>query len=338
MFGLGLPEIIILLIVFAVLAFALRRRSHSPGSADGDIELAFELRGRPQSRGWVLRGLAGAVLCCMLFICLLFIVAYFRHFEEREQGATVVQEAEAVALSADVAVQSRTEALGRIPSVIAPKPLPDWTTTAGGREYFQVVVGSQFASRQDAFADALDKAATVLSEKFRQSHPVGRWRPDGSDVYTNAVREKYTDEIIRTAGENEFTVYRTYLLVDLSPGVLSELESIWRTETKALHRSKVLIVAAILTGIAALLAGFFRLDDRTKGRYRWPLIGTTALGIVFMAVVPVLATRHIEQRQQRQSTPEIEPREAPQPRIRIVPPSEIRPENPHRLIGDGACL
>ena len=306
MFGLGLLEIIILLFVVGGLVYALRGRHNDAGESGLHLELALE-PGRLPAVGWVLRGLAGAVLCCLLFICLLFIVAYFRHFEEREQGATVVQEAEALTLSADVAAQSRTEALGRIPSVIAPKPLPDWITAADDQASSQVVIGSQFANRQDAFADALDKATNVVSEKFRQSRPVGWWRPDGSDVYNHSVRKKYTEEIIRSAGENEFTVYRTYLLVDLSPGVLSKLESIWRTETKVLHRSQVLIVVAILTGIAALLAGFFRLDDRTQGRYRWPLIGATVVGIALLAAVPVLAGDCIERCQQRHSMLEIEP-------------------------------
>lgn len=166
----------------------------------------------------------------------------------------------------------------------ARNPLPEWVSTgdvAEGDRRRVVISGEQFADPRTARDNALSKAERLVRDDFEASHGATRepWSLNsGLDV---AVKNSHTETIRRTAGDNEFTVYRTHLLVELSPQVHDALEPIWRQQIG--QRRSVLVVGllALLTAIAAIVSGYFRLDDRTGGRYRWRLrLGAIAATIL----------------------------------------------------------
>lgn len=153
--------------------------------------------------------------------------------------------------------------------------VPDWVKQAhvveNGRS-FLVVSGQQFADPAAALNDALTKANTLLMNDFQSaSRAFGQWILDPAEAWRIAGREKFTEEIRRSAGENEFTVYRTHLRVEISPQVHDAIEPIWRQQVSTGRSAMAGATLALLTAVAAVLAGYFRLDDRTAGRYRWRL-------------------------------------------------------------------
>lgn len=208
---------------------------------------------------------------------------------------------------------------------VAQRPLPEWTrtrTARDGEKTLVVVSSQQFATPEQSRQDALQQARSLVQWDFdaekgnvpllqlpetdststgasgpdyqvhigfgetdQISYAGGEWQLRPQDVATYAVKDRTVEEIRRSAGENDFTVYRTHLLVELSPEVRSQIEPIWRQQVSQGRSTKVGGALALLTVIVGIFAGYFRLDDRTSGRYRWPLrMGTVAaLGIAIAA-------------------------------------------------------
>lgn len=190
-------------------------------------------------------------------------------------------------------------------AAVAATPLggmPNWVTRGPAQEgdkTFVVVSGQQFADAATAWQDALNEAtATVRRDFFDAVRPVGQWLLDPKEVQSIAVRDSYTEEIVRTAGENEFTVYRTHLKVELSPTVRNAIEPIWHQQVSLGRSLTTAGTLVLVTLFAAIFAGYFRLDDRTAGRYRWRLrLGTVAAmalaGVVTAAGVNAFPVRSV---------------------------------------------
>jgi len=174
---------------------------------------------------------------------------------------------------------------------VAVATTPEWVeagTVREGDRTFVVVSGQQFADAAAAWQDAIGRAAQVVYQDFVSAfRPSGQWLFTPNDAEAVAIRDSFTEEIRRTAGENEFTVYRTYLKVELSPAVRQAIEPIWRGQVSTSRSVITGSLLALLTVVCAVLAGYFRLDDRTAGRYRWRLRfgSVAAVGLAAVAAV-----------------------------------------------------
>lgn len=179
---------------------------------------------------------------------------------------------------------------------------PQWLkvgTVQEGDRTFIVVSGQQFADAATAWQDAINRAAATVRQDFENAfRPVGAWLLDPNEARALAVRDSYTEQIVRTAGENEFTVYRTHLKVELSPTVRHSIEPIWRQQVSTGRSAFTAGMLGLVTLVAAIFAGYFRLDDRTAGRYRWRLrLGSVAAialaGAVVLAGVATFPVRTV---------------------------------------------
>jgi hypothetical protein len=203
--------------------------------------------------------------------------------------------------------------------VAAVASLPEWVSTpvsAEGDRKLVVVQSEQFADPTTAATQAIQEATELVLRDFDHFHHRAHslWHLDPLTVRSAAVRRTFTEPIERSAGEHDFTVYRTYLLVELSPEVRRQIEPIWRKQVSEVRSATVVALLAVLTSIVAVIAGFFRLDDRTSGKYRWPLGLATVAVAVLLASVPVFGTL----RWMQVGPPSIPPTPVPAP-VEIAP-------------------
>jgi hypothetical protein len=162
--------------------------------------------------------------------------------------------------------------------------LPEWTKTEivdEGNRKLVVVPGGFAGSQKEAEHDALEAARLVVGDAIQRVYPkVGKWLPTAEAVREDAVRRTYIEQIHRktVSSGTPFVVYRAYLQVELSPNVCTQLVSSWK-EAVLPHRLEALGgLAALLTLTFATGAAYFRLDDRTQGRYRRRLaVGAVAI-------------------------------------------------------------
>jgi hypothetical protein len=147
-----------------------------------------------------------------------------------------------------------------------------------------------------------------------------------------AVKRSHSEEIRRTAGENEFTVYRTHLQLELSPAVRQRIEPIWRQQVSLGRSVDVAGLLALVTALAGVVAGYFRLDERTGGRRRWLLrfgaLAATALVGLTVSAGTTVASHAVK----GHYSPLAPPTRVP---VELVPPSGPAPgpiPDPHRLI------
>jgi hypothetical protein len=152
--------------------------------------------------------------------------------------------------------------------------LPEWAKTEiveEGNRKLVVVPGGFAGSKKEAEHDALDAARLVVGDAIQRVYPrVGKWLPTADAVREEAVRRTYVEQIHRktVSSGTPFIVYRASQQVELSPDVFAKLVSSWKEEVLP-HRLEALGgLAALLTLTFATGAAYFRLDDRTQGRYR----------------------------------------------------------------------
>jgi hypothetical protein len=190
--------------------------------------------------------------------------------------------------AADAVWKERREAAA---STVVKTPLPEWVSSqvaTSGDNQLVVVHGEQFADPNVSWREALADATALVRRNFEEfTLHTDAWVLEPEVVRASAVRKSFTERIDRSAGEHEFTVYRTYLLVELSPQVREQIEPVWRTQVATARSYAVGGLLMFCMAAAGVFAGYFRLDDRTHGRYRWrlrlgvlaavPLIGLTLL-------------------------------------------------------------
>ncbi len=177
--------------------------------------------------------------------------------------------------AAPVAVAAPHAAPAASPSAdVAGEKLPDWAKTDIVDESNRklVVVQGGFAGTQsEAEHDTLEAARLVLGDAIQRAYPkVGKWLPPAESVREVAVRLTYVEKIPRKtlSSGTPFIVYRAYKQVELSPAVYSQLLSSWKEEVVPRRLEALAGFAALLTLTFATGAAYFRLDDRTQGRYR----------------------------------------------------------------------
>ncbi|QDT37054.1 hypothetical protein [Stratiformator vulcanicus] len=162
------------------------------------------------------------------------------------------------------------------PDVIEMSRIPDWLKAEVAAETQSeqsshsdsseiVVTSRQFATREEAFDDAAELAAQKVRPRFAS------YTRDGSsdDITPDMVRETlvadtYVEPITRTAGDNEFTVYRASLLLKTTPERMSDLRQLWRAE-EVPERSKIAVGgAAGVTLLAAMAFGVLNWREKRQ--------------------------------------------------------------------------
>jgi len=140
----------------------------------------------------------------------------------------------------------------------------------GGRKLV-VVPGGFAGSEKEAEQDALEAARSVVGKAIQNADPkVGTWLPSVEAVREDAVRHTFVEKIHRktVSTGTPFIVYRAYHQVELSPAVFNQLVSNWRNEVLPGRLEALGGLLALLTLTFATGAAYFRLDERTHGRYR----------------------------------------------------------------------
>ncbi|HEV8069270.1 MAG TPA: hypothetical protein VGP76_16135 [Planctomycetaceae bacterium] len=174
--------------------------------------------------------------------------------------------------------------------------LPEWTKTEiidEGNRKLLVVPGGFAGSEKEAENDALEAARTVIGKAIQQADPkVGDWLPSAEAVREDAVRHTFVEKIHRktVSTGTPFIVYRAYHQVELSPTVFNQLVSNWRNEVLPGRLEALGGIVALLTLTFATGAAYFRLDERTHGRYRGRLkLAAVAIISAGVAVAGALA-------------------------------------------------
>jgi hypothetical protein len=151
---------------------------------------------------------------------------------------------------------------------------PEWTKgeiVDEGSRKLMVVPGGFAGSEKEAEQDALEAARTVVGKVIQQADPkVGEWLPSAESVRADAVRLTFVEKIHRktVSTGTPFIVYRAYHQVELSPLVFNQLVSNWKNEVLPGRLEVLGSIVALLTLTFATGAAYFRLDERTHGRYR----------------------------------------------------------------------
>jgi hypothetical protein len=157
---------------------------------------------------------------------------------------------------------------------VSSEKLPDWAKTEildEGNRKLVVVPGGFAGSQKEAEQDALEAARLVVGDAVQRQFPeVADWRPTAEAVREDSVRRTFVEQIHRktVSSGTPFVVYRAYHQVELSPAVNAQLISGWKQEVLPQRLEALGGLAALLTLTFATGAAYFRLDDRTHGRYR----------------------------------------------------------------------
>ncbi len=192
---------------------------------------------------------------------------------ENALGAT-----EAEAATSAVVLFRGTEPKGRDAD-----ELPSWATETEITTFPEltgVITTGPHATIEDAEREALTKLRVTLSELFARTEPAAEnWLPPeelvlGAGVVTQRAIER------RELKVGDFTepLFQAYWEVSQPDDLESRLFAAWRPE--ALRHRLVLLGGGVglLTLLFGSLAGYFRLDDATQGKYRNKLrVGTGAL-------------------------------------------------------------
>jgi hypothetical protein len=152
--------------------------------------------------------------------------------------------------------------------------LPEWAKTEivddGGRKLV-VVPGGFAGSQKEAEHNALEAARLVVGDAIQHADPkVGTWLPSAESVRQVALLHTFVEKIHRktVSTGTPFIVYRAYHQVELSPRVFDLLVANWKHEVLPGRLEALGGLVALLTLTFATGAAYFRLDDRTQGRYR----------------------------------------------------------------------
>lgn len=132
------------------------------------------------------------------------------------------------------------------------------------------VQGKQFAEEPQARRDALDEAVALIRQDFEHTQRAegSKWNLSPNLVREVAVKDTWVEPILRSTGVNEFSVYRVYHQVELSPQVREAVYTSWRSQVV---ESRVWTLGGLL-GFLTLLVGtaatYLRIDTLTGGNYR----------------------------------------------------------------------
>lgn len=180
----------------------------------------------------------------------------------------------------------------------APLGPPEWVIDSTRDADLRVVISKPRASEKAAMEEAMEAAAAAVLEDYSK-HMVGldaAWRPRLENLPSAPVQKRYTEQIpwnyfAESGDEAQATgpglAYRTYLEVRVGPEIRSEVYAQWKNDVQHRRLEAVAAVALGLVLIVAALAGYYRLDNRTNGNWRWTLrLGSlAAVGFITVAVL-----------------------------------------------------
>lgn len=188
--------------------------------------------------------------------------------------ATPSKPSSAIPVAAAAAPASTATAKPAANTDVPSEKVPEWTKTEivdEGNRKLVVVPGSFAGSQKEAEQDALEAARLVVGDAIQHQFPeVADWRPTAEAVREDSVRRTFVEQIHRktVSSGTPFVVYRAYHQVELSPAVNAQLIAGWKQEVLPQRLETLGGLAALLTLTFATGAAYFRLDDRTHGRYR----------------------------------------------------------------------
>src|SRR5262245_11721969 len=150
---------------------------------------------------------------------------------------------------------------------------PDWAgkEPVRGNDGVPVALSSQrFATIGEAEEQVTGQAVECVKKFYRDEYPLpGQWTVPVSVIDQTALSTMVGEMYDQDFG-NGVTgkMYRAHLRLNLSPALRDALHASWHDQVVA-HRLKELGGILGLTTLAlATCAGYFRLDDLTRGQYR----------------------------------------------------------------------
>lgn len=153
-------------------------------------------------------------------------------------------------------------------------PNPTWT-----------VESRWMSTRADALQDALREAQAEIVAYLRNQQPPVDWTPPVDYIQLRLVKQPWQEEPKEFDGLG--TMYRVRLRAEIGPVERSEMLERGRATRS---EQRMLLLGKMLLGLVAVLgavAGFLRLDERTKGFYTgW--LKLAAVGFAGAVVVGLL--------------------------------------------------
>jgi hypothetical protein len=150
---------------------------------------------------------------------------------------------------------------------------PDWAGKEPVRDKDGVLVAlssQRFATIGEAEEQVTGQAVECVKKFYRDEYPLpGQWTVPVS-VIDQAALNTMVGEMYDQDFGNGVTgkMYRAHLRLNLSPALRDALHSSWHSQVVA-HRLKELGgILGLATLMLATCAGYFRLDDLTRGQYR----------------------------------------------------------------------
>lgn len=147
------------------------------------------------------------------------------------------------------------------------------------------VEGTWQSTSEEAWQAVLSQAQAEIMQRLRQQGLAMNWKPSRDYIRARMVSNWHEE----TRDFNEADVrlmHRIILDVQVSPSVQAEIKQHDRQE---LGQERMAWLAKLLVGVVVLLAGvagYFFLDDWTKGYYTtWLRLGAGAIGVAAVAVM-----------------------------------------------------
>ncbi|QDT63352.1 hypothetical protein [Calycomorphotria hydatis] len=153
-------------------------------------------------------------------------------------------------------------------SEIAIDILPDWAQQEELSEQNRklvVVQSGQFATEELANTNALTEVREVVAKDYAASFSSTLDSAFPMHlVESAAVRKTVVLPIVRTAGENQFTVYRSYKQVELSDQVRNDIHQQWQKWIGPERRKKIVALLVMATGVAFVASLVLRFPFRRQ--------------------------------------------------------------------------
>lgn len=160
---------------------------------------------------------------------------------------------------------------------------PEWIAAArrtDGESEFVVATSGQFATQEEAEADVLARAESLVRADFERTHGThGEWTIPEPFLRDRVVRRRHVEQFVRGSAESPFLVRRLHAEVELSPAVRDELRPTWRRQIVEPRLWSLGTVAGLLALACGATAGYLRLDALTQGQYRRRL-KAAAVGLI----------------------------------------------------------
>src|SRR5262245_10949767 len=150
---------------------------------------------------------------------------------------------------------------------------PDWAgkEPVRGNEGVLVALSSQrFATIGEAEEQVTAQAVECIKTFYRDEYPLpGQWTVPVTVIDQTALNTMVGEMYDQDFGNGvSGKMYRAHLRLTLSPGLRDALHASWHDQVVA-HRLKELGgILGLATLALATFAGYFRLDDLTRGQYR----------------------------------------------------------------------